>query len=135
MNKDIDSILAHCTDKVAFIREAECIGCVKCIAACPFDTIMGTAKRMHTVLTDECTGCELCVPSCPVDCIEMVTPRVPQDRAALESKYRARFQMHEERLAEQRRAQRKLRKQVAQPTADDRKAYIEAAISRRNQKC
>ncbi|MCY0963661.1 electron transport complex subunit RsxB [Parathalassolituus penaei] len=56
---------------VAFIREAECIGCTKCIQACPVDAIIGAAKQMHTVVAAECTGCDLCVEPCPVDCIEM----------------------------------------------------------------
>lgn len=58
--------------KVAFIREAECIGCTKCIQACPVDAILGAAKYMHTVIADECTGCDLCVEPCPVDCIDMI---------------------------------------------------------------
>ncbi|WP_026375494.1 electron transport complex subunit RsxB [Aestuariibacter salexigens] len=58
--------------KVAFIREDECIGCTKCIQACPVDAILGAAKHMHTVMADECTGCDLCVEPCPVDCIDMV---------------------------------------------------------------
>lgn len=63
---------------VAFIREETCIGCTKCIQACPVDAIVGAAKRMHTVITNECTGCNLCVPPCPVDCIDMVPgPDVP----------------------------------------------------------
>ncbi len=57
--------------QIAYIREAECIGCTKCIQACPVDAILGAAKLMHTVITDECTGCDLCVAPCPVDCIEM----------------------------------------------------------------
>lgn len=57
---------------VAFIREAECIGCTKCIQACPMDAILGAAKQMHTVIADECTGCDLCVEPCPVDCIDMI---------------------------------------------------------------
>ncbi len=56
----------------AVIREDECIGCTKCLQACPVDAILGAAKRMHTVITDECTGCELCVAPCPVDCIDLV---------------------------------------------------------------
>jgi len=54
------------------IREAECIGCTKCIQACPVDAILGAAKQMHTVISTECTGCDLCVEPCPVDCIDMV---------------------------------------------------------------
>ena len=57
---------------VAFIREDECIGCTKCIQACPVDAILGAAKLMHTVIKDECTGCDLCVEPCPVDCIDMI---------------------------------------------------------------
>ncbi len=58
--------------KVAYIREEECIGCTKCIQACPMDAILGAAKQMHTVIADECTGCDLCVEPCPVDCIDMI---------------------------------------------------------------
>jgi len=57
---------------VALIREAECIGCTKCIQACPVDAIIGGPKAMHTVLADQCTGCELCLPPCPVDCIDLI---------------------------------------------------------------
>ncbi len=59
--------------QVAVIREDECIGCTKCIQACPIDAILGAAKQMHTVIADECTGCDLCVEPCPVDCIDMIT--------------------------------------------------------------
>ena len=54
---------------MAFIDEDWCIGCTLCIAACPVDAIVGTNKRMHTVIEAHCTGCELCLPVCPVDCI------------------------------------------------------------------
>lgn len=60
---------------VAVIREEECIGCTKCIQACPVDAILGGPKLMHTVITAECTGCDLCVEPCPVDCIDMVASR------------------------------------------------------------
>jgi electron transport complex protein RnfB len=56
---------------VAFIDEAACIGCTKCIQACPVDAIVGASRAMHTVIAAECTGCELCIPPCPVDCIVM----------------------------------------------------------------
>ena len=59
-------------NSVVFIREAECIGCTKCIQACPVDAIIGASKWMHTVLADLCTGCNLCIPPCPVDCIDIV---------------------------------------------------------------
>ncbi|WP_130481001.1 RnfABCDGE type electron transport complex subunit B [Sphaerotilus mobilis] len=61
---------------VAWIDERWCIGCTLCIKACPVDCIVGSHKRMHTVVEADCTGCELCIPACPVDCIQLdvVTP-------------------------------------------------------------
>lgn len=58
--------------RVALVVEEDCIGCTKCIQACPVDAIIGGAKHMHTVIEPLCTGCELCVPACPVDCIVML---------------------------------------------------------------
>jgi electron transport complex protein RnfB len=55
--------------QVAVIEEETCIGCTKCIQACPVDAIVGASKLMHTVIASWCTGCELCIPPCPVDCI------------------------------------------------------------------
>ena len=56
---------------LAVIDESLCIGCTLCIQACPVDAILGSNKRMHTVITNECTGCELCLPPCPMDCINL----------------------------------------------------------------
>ena len=74
---------------LAVIREAECIGCTKCIQACPVDAIIGSAKKMHSVLENDCTGCGLCVEPCPVDCIDLVT--IPE---AVYDKHRAREHFH-----------------------------------------
>lgn len=63
---------SHKPPAVALIVEADCIGCTKCIQACPVDAIVGGAKRMHVVIEPLCTGCELCLPACPVDCITML---------------------------------------------------------------
>lgn len=57
---------------IALIVEPDCIGCTKCIQACPVDAIIGGAKYMHVVAEPLCTGCALCVPACPVDCIDMI---------------------------------------------------------------
>ncbi|WP_107852874.1 electron transport complex subunit RsxB [Oceanimonas marisflavi] len=65
--------------KVAFIHEDMCIGCTKCIQACPVDAIVGSTKALHTVIVSECTGCDLCVDPCPTDCIEMVPVKVTPD--------------------------------------------------------
>lgn len=57
---------------LAIIREPECIGCTKCIQACPVDAIIGGPKLMHTIIAELCTGCELCIPPCPMDCIDLI---------------------------------------------------------------
>lgn len=87
---------------VAYIREPECIGCTKCIQACPVDAIFGAAKLMHTIASDICTGCELCVAPCPVNCIEMI-PAPYQNLSADDTQKksdlsRARFQRRNTRL-------------------------------------
>ncbi|MCX7514164.1 RnfABCDGE type electron transport complex subunit B [Frateuria sp. STR12] len=88
---------------LAHIVEADCIGCTKCIQACPVDAIVGAAKLMHTVLPDHCTGCELCVPACPVDCIELEPmPLAQVEDTAQADTSRAHFQRREARLARER---------------------------------
>jgi Na+-translocating ferredoxin:NAD+ oxidoreductase subunit B len=132
----------------AWIDEARCIGCMLCIRACPVDAIIGTAKRMHSVLTAHCTGCELCLPPCPVDCIEMVElsalaarghtaarERAVATKDANAQAARARFATHNARLAREKSAQRKL---AAGATATEeidahearKKATIRAALER-----
>ena len=65
--------------QLAFIREADCIGCKLCIKACPVDCIVGAVKLMHTVVAADCSGCELCLPVCPTDCIVLVAPAAADD--------------------------------------------------------
>jgi electron transport complex protein RnfB len=85
--------------RVAFIEEDLCIGCTKCITACPFDTIVGAAKLMHTVIESECTGCGLCVPACPMDCIAMLpVQRAPEKQDATVASWMQRQQNHEQRV-------------------------------------
>jgi electron transport complex protein RnfB len=79
--------------EIALIDEEACIGCTKCIQACPVDAILGASKLMHTIIADECTGCELCIAPCPVDCIVMVPATMPADA----QRYRARFLAHTQR--------------------------------------
>jgi electron transport complex protein RnfB len=86
---------------VARIDESRCIGCAKCLPACPVDAIVGARRRMHTVITALCTGCELCLPPCPVDCIELAPLAVidPQGRAPRPDENRARFEARNARTA------------------------------------
>ncbi len=89
---------------LARIVEADCIGCTKCIQACPVDAIVGAAKLMHTVLADDCTGCELCVPACPVDCIALEPMPLAQIDDAHADQARMHFRRREARLTRERAA-------------------------------
>lgn len=100
----IDSTTQRPTEVRALIEESACIGCTKCIPACPVDAIIGTGKHMHTVITDLCTGCELCVPACPVDCIKLEpTHRViPESQRQNEQDHlRQRYYVHLMRMMQQ----------------------------------
>ncbi|BCD87105.1 hypothetical protein PSm6_35120 [Pseudomonas solani] len=128
--------------QLAFIREAECIGCTKCIQACPVDAIVGAAKQMHTVIADECTGCELCVAPCPVDCIDILPLAEPAagEQRQRADQFRHRYEQRNRRLARDearrlaerearaaRAAQAQARQPVATPTPSD---PVQAAIER-----
>jgi electron transport complex protein RnfB len=113
----------------AVIREAECIGCTKCIAACPVDAILGAGKQMHTVIAIECTGCELCIAPCPVDCIDLVP--LLREESLLEKKkqadhFRMRYLARESRLAKQAANA----KPVKIPPPSLKKDYIQEALAR-----
>ncbi len=131
------------TRRVAFIREAECIGCTKCIQACPVDAIVGAAKLMHTIITDECTGCDLCIPPCPVDCIEIHDfPKITDtaEKQAVATHNRMRFEARKLRLASDTPEEPGLAlistEVVAAPTAPapDKSRVIAAAMARTNLK-
>jgi electron transport complex protein RnfB len=62
-------------EAVARVDESRCIGCTRCIDACPVEAIVGAQGLMHTVVEPWCIGCGLCPPACPVDCIDMVPGR------------------------------------------------------------
>lgn len=132
--------LATRPPSIAVIREAECIGCTKCIQACPVDAIMGTAKHMHTILTHECTGCGLCVEPCPVDCIEMVEQQESTyDKALARTRYHQRQirLLREERDKEARYQKKRLAAAQSQDRLDEKRAkqdYILRAMARVNAK-
>jgi electron transport complex protein RnfB len=139
---------AHGTEQplhVAVIDEALCIGCTLCIQACPVDAIVGTARRMHTVIDAWCNGCDLCVAPCPMDCIAMVAVQLARRWTDADaSTSRARHLARGQRLAHEReeRAARLLLKAHAKleeleqrddlaPAALARKsAVVQAAIER-----
>lgn len=139
----------------AWIDEQTCIGCTKCIQACPVDAIIGAAKKMHTVFREECTGCELCVAPCPVDCIYLIDPAEPEPQsieharalaqafaslpdgsrwqpvpAAKAQRARMRFHARNQRLT---REQREREERLSAPAEPDSLAQydpIQAAIAR-----
>ena len=145
---ELDVSRGSAPPQVAYIREAECIGCTKCIQACPIDAIVGAAKLMHTVLIDECTGCDLCVAPCPVDCIEMhplplgTLPVVGglassleelRARAAKRDHARQRFERRNTRLQreeQQKQAEREARAQRAAQPAVVTLDPVQAALER-----
>lgn len=85
-----------------------CIGCVKCIQACPVDAICGTAKHAHVVLESECTGCNLCIEPCPVDCISVVPLEGSHgDEVDRSQRSRERFVLRQSRLKRKQQRQKK----------------------------
>ncbi len=120
--------------KIAFIDEAWCIGCTLCLDVCPTDAIVGSNKRMHTVIETHCTGCELCLPVCPVDCILLEDTSVtatgwaawsPEQAASA----RRRYAKHLERIRLQIEAADPVQSSSAQP----KESVIEAALARARQ--
>jgi len=116
---------------VAVIDEAICIGCTKCIQACPVDAIVGAAKRMHTILAAECTGCELCLPPCPVDCIALVpieNALLARERVMRRAAHaRTRFEVRNVRLARE-RAARESRRASAETAREVTPPITRAAV-------
>ena len=135
---------------VALIDEAWCIGCTLCLPVCPTDAIVGSNKRMHTVIATHCTGCELCIPVCPVDCISLVNVSGELTgwsawSATQADAARERYALHLIRLAKEPQAQaERLEKKAetkladlaahsrhtAPAVLDAKRAIIEAALAR-----
>ncbi len=120
--------------EVAVIDESICIGCTKCIQACPVDAILGAAKFMHTVIARECTGCKLCIEPCPVDCIDLVPSPDPTPLRERAEQFRARYEARKVRLqrdAEDRAARRaEKRQRLGLEDREQKRAEIAAAVAR-----
>ena len=121
---------------IALIREAECIGCTKCIKACPVDAIIGSAKLMHAVITHECTGCGLCVEPCPVDCIEMVDiPEAEYDKNLARTRFHTK-QSRILRIEHEKQQSYREKRLVAKQSHDQaqdmaaKQSYIQEALAR-----
>ncbi len=121
--------------QLALIREEECIGCTKCIQACPVDAIVGAAKSMHTIITAECTGCELCIPPCPVDCISIfaIAEETPEQEKQKANLSRERFRARNIRLSKENSNQTihsREKNNSSSESLTDKKAFIQEAILR-----
>lgn len=129
----------YLTRQRAVIDESVCIGCRKCIDACPVDAILGARRLMHTVLTVECNGCALCLPVCPVDCIQLLSAEVasdpdspwPEYSRAETAHWRQRTAARLARLARRREAKFKGSASRTSPGERERiRAEIRAAVAR-----
>lgn len=120
---------------LAVIDESTCIGCTKCIQACPVDAIIGTGKRMHTIIPHECTGCGLCVEPCPVNCIEILPLK---EEAYDRSHARKRYEAKQARIVLDSKQKKQLydkkrQLQPASPATNEtqaKQAYIQEAMKR-----
>lgn len=114
--------------KVARIREADCIGCTKCILACPVDAISGASRWMHAVIESRCTGCELCLPPCPTDCIEMVEADTSESWTSEQANAaRSRLEARMRRL-------NKVQARSLETPEDRRRALVAQALERATQR-
>lgn len=115
---------------LAVIREQDCIGCTKCIKACPFDAIIGAQNLMHSVLSDACNGCKLCIAPCPVDCIDLIElpTRSPEEKRALAEQSRERFKKHKARL--EKTTSNEPTEIHRKKSFDDRRSEIQAIMNR-----
>lgn len=121
---------------LAHIREMDCVGCAKCLPACPVDAIVGSAQFLHGVLTDQCIGCGLCVAPCPMDCIEMVVHPIQEgSQEKLELAQKAKIWFAEKRKRQLRDAPLRLQNTANAPDLKAKiQLEIQEAVSRVNAK-
>lgn len=110
------------------IREDECIGCTKCIQACPVDAIMGSAKKMHSVIRNECTGCDLCVPACPVDCIDIIPSTLTEFSKEQSDHFRLRHENKQARILKTK--DKRTPTPITKKHECSKKDYVKLAIER-----
>ena len=61
-----------CTALIKYsIDEPRCVGCTRCVKACPVSAISGELTKPHSINDETCVRCGLCIKSCPVSCISV----------------------------------------------------------------
>lgn len=121
---------------ITWIDEDVCIGCTKCIQACPVDAIIGAPKHMHSIIESECNGCNLCISPCPVDCIYtkpsslQINEFSDDNLQHITDYYQVRFENKKIRLEKQKTAKHAKYLKAKQDNEQKRKDYIKAAIER-----
>lgn len=85
---------------IVSINLDECIGCTKCLPACPVDAISGAPKATHHIIEHACTGCDLCIPTCPVDCITIKPSNQLPERNFLLTQYQKKAAREADKIAQ-----------------------------------
>jgi len=111
-----------------------CIGCGRCLPACPVDAITGALGFLHSVIHTECTGCKLCLAPCPVDCFQVMageaTKPGPWPDRSQEEALRARLRAHRK----QRRLRHLARPESARASKERKRREIREALDRARSK-
>lgn len=131
---------------IAHVDPLQCIGCTKCLPACPMDAIVGSAKRLHKVLDVYCTGCGLCLDPCPVDCITLKpsetagepdrvstgnSATIPLSRQTrLQALLKQRYRDHKSRIKHNRQLRTRRLENADEQETSRRRSEILAAVSR-----
>lgn len=119
---------------IALIQEEACIGCTKCIQACPTDAIIGASKKMHSIIAADCTGCELCIPPCPMDCIEIIPlQRTEHEKGLKSSAWRKLYNLRTDRLERKKKEDQKSAPKLSK-TTQSRQEAIALALKRAQKK-
>lgn len=58
-----------CKGLVKYEVTDDCIGCTKCLRACPVLAIKGKLREKHTIIIEKCIKCGLCFEACPTKAI------------------------------------------------------------------
>ena len=111
----------------------QCIGCTKCLPACPVDAIVGAPKAMHHVIEASCTGCDLCIPTCPVDCIKIKPGHKLPPKAFLNSQYKQKKARHEAKLLNQKAKLDKVITSIESKSSNVLAAALDRAKRKRQQ--